>query len=326
MEYNNIVEMLCKPAEDHQKACEAALAQSAPTIDLRANAAEFVPSGVHSPPLSEASFRDDEPTSYYEYVGYSLPYTPPTPPSLRSDAEDSGRTSASSESVSASAFASIDYSRAMHGSDIREWPAADRTALNPSTTLTLRFRTTRGTHNIPVPKLPFIAVSPRIRAALSSDPELERITLFSSNLTPGAIRRMSRWLNSICKTAEAGDVRIPNTSLSWRSALELRMTAMELGMEQYVQHVSAEYLRSLVGRELDFDEARVLVKTARVKDDGLLVGFTNCLAYLVRYHELEKWGEAELAKHLSCAEWISLLEAVQEEGVKVIRRKALGLE
>ncbi|KZM23441.1 uncharacterized protein EKO05_0003311 [Ascochyta rabiei] len=328
MDCNNLVEILRRSAEDNKKACEAALVQPVPTVSLRPAAAEFVPTGVYSSPPSEAAFLDEDSTSYYEYVGYSLPYTPPTPPSLQSDVEEPKcmENSASEVSEAPSPFAGIDYSTAMYGSGIQKWPAVDRADLNPSSTVTLRFRTTRGTHNIPVPKLPLIAVSPRIRAAFVENPALERMTFFMPNMTPGAIRAIARWLKNICKDAEAREIRIPETAQSWQKALELRMTAMELGMEQYVEHIGAGYLPSLVGRELDFDEARILVKSARGKDDKLLVAFANSLAYLVRYHKLSGEEEAILARHLSRQEWAPLLEAIREDGVKALRRIALGLD
>ncbi|KAJ4333500.1 hypothetical protein N0V95_009402 [Ascochyta clinopodiicola] len=329
MDCDNLVEVLQKSGAGNKKASEAAPVQPLPTVALHADTAEFVPAAVYSLQPSEAAFLDQDPTSYYEYVRHSsLPYMPPTPPILQSDAEVSGhmQNSASETSAAPSPFVAIDCSTATYGSDIREWPAVDRADLDPSNTLTLRLRTSQGTHNIPVPRLPLIAISPRIRAILVDDPALERITFFKPNMTPAAMRCIARWLKSMCKHAEAREIRVPETLKSWQKALELRMTAMDLGMEQYVQHISAEYLRSLDGRELDFGEARILVNSAKAENDELLGAFANGVAYLVRYHKLSEEEVAALAKHLASREWAPLLEAVREDGVKALRRRALGLD
>ncbi|KAF1360946.1 hypothetical protein EJ07DRAFT_154843 [Lizonia empirigonia] len=237
-------------------------------------------------------------------------------------------------------LASIHNSSNLYGADVRRWPAEDRADLAPSTNITLRIRTPAGsgTHNISLLKLPFIAVSPNAREHFEKRLTQTRwnIPSPSGNLTTPAVRAIAKWLKNICIDSEVREISIPNTSQSWKRALELRMTAIELGMGQYVEHIGVAYTKTLATRHVYTEEALVVTRTARAADklvagghealeDEVLTAVANRLSYLARYEELSFENEETILTMLSGEDWAPLLRAVQEDGVKALRREAFGL-
>lgn len=114
-----------------------------------------------------------------------------------------------------------------------------------------------------MPKWAFIATSPHTRNAFKANFPMTRMTVRSpdGHLIYRAIQAVARWLGGICTKPEVYELPIPDTTTSWYKALELRMTAVELGMGHYVDHFGVEYLRVLGGRDVCLDEARIVFKT-----------------------------------------------------------------
>lgn len=106
-------------------------------------------------------------------------------------------------------------------------------------------------------------------------------------------------------------------------------------MGQYVDHVGVAYVKSLAIRHIHTDEASIVVQTARAKndkvpeattlEDKVLTAVANRLGYLARYQKLSDEQEVMLLAFLSSDEWAPVLDAVQEDGVKALRRLERGL-
>jgi hypothetical protein len=141
----------------------------------------------------------------------------------------------------------------------------------------------------------------------------------------GAVRAIAGWLTRVCKVPETEDIRIPDFSKSWQQALELRMTMIALGMEQYAQHMTDAYIGNLGGRDLELPEVKLVMDTAVSDDDALLITVANSVSYHLRWHKFSEELELELVEYLSGEEWAPLRKAVREEGVKAFRREELGL-
>jgi hypothetical protein len=175
-----------------------------------------------------------------------------------------------------------------HGTDLRTWPASARAFLAPTETLTIRLQYTMGaTHcEVKVPKFPFLAVSPGYRP--TRIPEQGHLTLPCSpdgKLTVWAIEWIGAWLQSICNSKNDGplDIPIPDTSMGWAAALELRVTAIELGLSQYITHIEDAWLAKAISMQMMCDDGPLIFETAREehveggydKTDRLLVALCN---------------------------------------------------
>lgn len=186
-----------------------------------------------------------------------------------------------------SILACIEQSSEKYGQDIRKWPASARASLAPTATLTLRLQFPLGftRYEVQVPKFPFLAASSGYRA--TRVPEQDHLTLISpdGNLQIWAIQWIGAWLRHICNPHhnEAADIPIPDTSVSWHHALQLRMTAIELGLGAYIKHIEDAWLAKGIARQDLFDDGPIIFKTARKepleggydKTDRLLVALCN---------------------------------------------------
>lgn len=285
-----LAEILAEQAEAHRRAPADAFGQPVLTDSLQPDAPVFDASGILASLASEASSFDHGRQGYFAHLplAHSYEQTPATTDQgVKSEKEGSDSTerptSLSSEIdnlARASIFACIEHSSKKHGSDVRKWPASARAFLAPTETLILRIHSQIGhhRHNIEVPKFPFIAASPRYRGPLARAPEQGQLTLISpnGNLKTWAVRRIAGWLKSIftlTKNDEVLDIRIPDISKSWTKTLELRMTAIELGLGEYIAHIEAAYLSNSITKQQILEDGPLVFQSARKESvSGLVTG------------------------------------------------------
>jgi hypothetical protein len=287
---------------------------------LRGDAEEFVPAGnaslhkilngngedvspVNQPVTESPTLEDDaesySPTSQAAYITPSL------------DSSASSFTLAENMPVYGSTKA--EHLINIHGNDIRKWSASARTELAPFNTTTLEIHSQSKIHTIPVPQLAFLVTSPRARARLAENPQTRRFVITSPKLTIRAVRAIAAWLREICVNDEVHDIVVPDNTVSWQNALELRMSAITLDMESYVRHIEHQYTRSMIGKEINFAEVQIVVNTACNEDDSIMIALASSLSYLVQYHKLSGDQEVQLVTQLARPEYASLLRAVRRK-------------
>jgi hypothetical protein len=260
---------------------------ASPIEGLQQGAWDFQNSGFSTPVAPQGYSGDDIQRMYLRQPPFSHHYVPhfvPTPP-----ATDSTTERAASPPIRFDARAQVTILACLeHGTDLRTWPASARAFLAPTETLTIRLQYTMGaTHcEVKVPKFPFLAVSPGYRP--TRIPEQEHLTLPCSpdgKLTVWAIEWIGAWLQSICNSKNDGplDIPIPDTSMGWAAALELRVTAIELGLSQYITHIEDAWLAKAISMQMMCDDGPLIFETAREehveggydKTDRLLVALCN---------------------------------------------------
>lgn len=221
--------------------------------------------------------------------------------------------------------AKIDLLISEHGDNIRTWPRAIRSSLDPLATVTLRIRSSNGIQSISVPKLPLMVVSYRALMRFRERPDTKIIEIPASKVTLWGIRAIAHWLRNTCTKEDVNDILVPDTKASWQLALELRMTAITLEMGRFVEHIEQQFIGSIFGRRLGFAQARLVLNTAISEDDRLLVSYANHMSYMARYTQLSDSELVIFAKQLSHEEWGPLQRAVREDEVKTLLKRALGL-
>lgn len=86
-------------------------------------------------------------------------------------------------------------------------------------------------------------------------------------ITASSIQTIVDWLVKICTEGEideAFSVTIPiSIDQSWRSALEVRMTAITMGMGGYAKRIENAWLRKGIARKDLFEDGLLVFKTAR---------------------------------------------------------------
>lgn len=240
MSSRTLAQMLKENAKAHRRARADASAPAEPSERLQQGARGSKNAGSSTPTPSRGYSRDDihrmymRPWPIQEYV----PHDEPTPPAT--DIATERAASPPSEIDPTAKESIVNYTdieqHLKNGTDLREWPASARTFLAPMETLIIRLQYPLGTtlHEVKVPKFPFLAASPLYRH--TTIPKLGHLVLCSpGKVQTWAIEWIADWLRSICDPNNDNlDMPFPDTS---HYALQLRMTAIELGLSQYVKHI-----------------------------------------------------------------------------------------
>jgi len=144
-----------------------------------------------------------------------------------------------------------------------------------------------GERHVRAPKLPMIVASPLLRQRLKDKVE-ERVQFRNGDgrASLPALQTTGTWLERLCtndKVDEALGITIPDAGQSWKPALELRMTAIDIAVERYVKPIEHVWLAKGMSMQTMLDDGPLILLNAwqsrgvHNKTDRLLIALVNRL-------------------------------------------------
>ncbi|CAO2653263.1 Nn.00g026740.m01.CDS01 [Neocucurbitaria sp. VM-36] len=197
------------------------------------------------------------------------------------------------------------------GTDLRNWSAAARKELSSSITITLEIERAGKHVKIEVPKLALLVASPKFRAHMVQDPAAQKLGIIHQDISLDSIKIIANWLKDVCDNVDFPLVPVPE---ELGEVLRLRLTALKLGMQQYVHHIQEHYVRGVQSRIPSLVEITIVIDNTRAKyeNDPVVVGLANRLDYLRRHHKVSPEEEMAFAKLLADEKFDRLVAKVQQ--------------
>jgi hypothetical protein len=172
------------------------------------------------------------------------------------------------------------------GDDIRTWSWSARKALALQCgNATLKVKTPSsdsGEKKIDcydvfvAPKLAMVVSSPLLRKNFEQNPDKTEVNLVHPKITAKGLRAITEWMQAMC--TEQATYSIPSpASGDLSEALEIRVTAQILGMDQYVCEIDRQYEVYFANWIPTLGEVEVVQACAIDAEDGLVVAVAHRL-------------------------------------------------